>query len=120
MPGRAGPGRRAVRVREPRTMQETYRSRSIGALALLLFLSLGAPGARADVKAGRAALQRGDWKAAEAGFKSAPSTEAAAAALGLAETYLATGRFAEALAAAKRAAAAPAEKAEALRLEGEA
>ncbi len=91
-------------------------------LLLLLLLALGllpAP-AGADLKAGQAALQKGEWAAAEKEFTSTPAAEAGEAQLGLAELWLLTGRYAEALAAAQKAIAVPATKSDGLRMGGEA
>lgn len=57
-----------------------------------------APGAaRADVKAGHAALLKGAWSEAETEFKGGVTVEKGPALLGLGELYLTTGRYAEAL-----------------------
>src|SRR5262245_27343895 len=89
-------------------------------LAVLTAISLAASPASADVKAGREALQKGDWKAAEQGFRAAPAGEAGTAALGLAELCLLTGRYTEAITQAKKAAESAPQKSEAQRLLGEA
>jgi tetratricopeptide (TPR) repeat protein len=85
--------------------------------AALLSWSAGA--ARADVAAGRAAIQKGAWADAEAELKKAPPPEKGAAALALGELYLLTGRYPEALQQAVMAGTTPALKGSAQRLAGE-
>ncbi|HEU4751853.1 MAG TPA: tetratricopeptide repeat protein, partial [Armatimonadota bacterium] len=86
-----------------------------GACLLLL-----AGAAHADVAAGRAALQKGQWSDAESAFKSAPATEKGPALLGLGELYLTTGRYKEAVEQATQAGALAATKTRGLCLAGEA
>jgi tetratricopeptide (TPR) repeat protein len=95
------------------------RTRLLVLLVLVLAAGVLPAPVRADLKAGREALQRGDWAAAEKKLKTATAADGPEAALALAETYLLTGRHSEALAAAKLAAGTPAQKSEALRLQGE-
>src|SRR4051812_12133375 len=65
---------------------------------IVLLLSAGVCGSvRADVKAGQQALQKGAWVEAEAEFKSSLTVEKGPALLGLAQVYLTTGRYDEAL-----------------------
>jgi cellulose synthase operon protein C len=84
---------------------------------LLLVLPAGA--ARAGVAEGREALLKGEWRPAEAAFKSAPAAEKGPALLGLGEVYLTTGRYPEALLQAAGAASIPAVKSRGFCLAGE-
>lgn len=89
-----------------------------GALAGVLALLLAGP-AQADVAAGRQALLKGNWTEAEAEFKSGLAAEKGPAHLGLAELYLTTGRYPEAVEQATEASLVPATKVRALCLAGE-
>lgn len=82
-----------------------------------------ATGASADVKAGQAALAKGEWAEAEKEFKADLAAQSGQAQLGLAEVYQVTGRYPEAIQAATEASLAGANvaatKARALCLAGE-
>jgi tetratricopeptide (TPR) repeat protein len=97
-------------------------SRPIWCSLLLLGAALGlAPRpAWADLKSGQAALQAGDWERAAIELKAVPAAEKPTAATVLAELYLLTGRYPEAIAAARAASQNAARKSEGLRLLGQA
>jgi tetratricopeptide (TPR) repeat protein len=84
----------------------------------LLCLLVAIPAA-ADVKAGEAALVRGEWAEAESQFKRGLLTQKGPAHLGLAELYLTTGRYEDALTQTTEASLIPAVKNRALGLAGE-
>jgi len=88
-------------------------------LLLLPLLALGAGAGRADVPGGQDALARGDWGAAESAFQAGLATQKGPAHLGLAEVYLATGRYDEALKQTTEASLAAGAKDRALCLAGE-
>lgn len=93
------------------------RNGTVVIAAALVCLVGGA--ARADVKTGQAALQKGQWEDAEKEFKASLELEKGPAYLGLAEVYQVTGRYPEAIQAATEASLVPATKARALCLAGE-
>lgn len=88
-------------------------------LFVLLLCAAACGSARADVKAGQQALLKGAWSEAESEFKSSLSVEKGPALLGLAELYLTTGRYDEALRQATEASLTPEGKGKALCLAGE-
>src|SRR5262245_19041187 len=110
-------GRRNVQV-SVRFRPRRRLDLSLVLLAALTTLAVSTPSG-AGVKAGAGARRDGDRAAAVNDFQGAPAVEAEAAAAGLAETYLVTGRYAEAIEAGKKAAQTPAQKSEGLRLTAE-
>jgi len=93
-------------------------SAAAGWLLPVLLLLLVAP-ARADLKAGRQAMLKGDWAAAETELRGALAKEKGPALLGLGELYLTTGKYPEALQQAAQAQLVPATKGAGLVLAGE-
>lgn len=97
----------------------THRAMSL-VTAALVAVALAGQAAAAGLAEGRRALAAGEWAQAEAALKSAPPSERPGASLVMAELYILTGRYPEAMAAAQAAAAAPAQRGRALCLLGEA